>query len=377
MVLLTIGMMVVIGAIIGGVTNHLAIKMLFRPHQAKYILGKRVPFTPGLIPKRRDELAVQMGKLVVEHLVTAEGIKQKFQESSFIHEITMLASTEARKFLQTDKTVLEIAEELGMKNIDEKINEKVEDALETRLTRFIHILYNRPLHEILPPHIRETVEKKIPSISEYITLKGAEYFESEEGKTALKKMIDDFLATRGMLGSMIQMFLGQGSLIEKVHPEIVKFMQHQGTKDIITRMIRKEWDKLKGRQLEEFTSIVSKEQLVSLIKNKIVQELSVTTLTRKPLRDIVAPVETYIVEKGIPFMVEKAGMYLASHTDVLLKKLRVEDLVRDQVEGFSVDRLEDMVLSISKREFKMITYLGAVLGGVIGLFQGILAIAIG
>ena len=49
--------MAFIGALIGGITNHLAIKMLFRPHEAKYIGSWRVPFTPGLIPKRRDELA--------------------------------------------------------------------------------------------------------------------------------------------------------------------------------------------------------------------------------------------------------------------------------------------------------------------------------
>lgn len=44
-----------LGAIIGGFTNHLAIKMLFRPHRPIYIGKFQVPFTPGLIPKRRDE----------------------------------------------------------------------------------------------------------------------------------------------------------------------------------------------------------------------------------------------------------------------------------------------------------------------------------
>ena len=57
-----------------GYTNHLAIKMLFRPHRPIYIGKFQVPFTPGLIPKRRDELAVQLGKMVVEHLLTPEGI---------------------------------------------------------------------------------------------------------------------------------------------------------------------------------------------------------------------------------------------------------------------------------------------------------------
>lgn len=69
--------MIAVGALIGAVTNHFAIKMLFRPYKAVYIFGKRVPFTPGLIPKRRDELARQMGQMVTGHLLTTEGIKKK------------------------------------------------------------------------------------------------------------------------------------------------------------------------------------------------------------------------------------------------------------------------------------------------------------
>ncbi|WP_252314102.1 DUF445 family protein [Sinobaca sp. H24] len=37
-------------------------------------------------------------------------------------------------------------------------------------------------------------------------------------------------------------------------------------------------------------------------------------------------------------------------------------------------RLEAMVLAISGKEFKMITYLGALLGGFIGAFQGLFAL---
>lgn len=72
--------MIVIGAAIGAVTNHLAIQMLFRPYRPYYLFGKRVPFTPGLIPKRRDELAKQMGLMVTNHLLTPEGIKSGFYQ---------------------------------------------------------------------------------------------------------------------------------------------------------------------------------------------------------------------------------------------------------------------------------------------------------
>lgn len=69
--------MIIIGALIGAVTNHLAIRMLFRPLEAKYIGKYRIPFTPGLIPKRRDELAANLGRTVVKHLLTPEGISNR------------------------------------------------------------------------------------------------------------------------------------------------------------------------------------------------------------------------------------------------------------------------------------------------------------
>ena len=40
-----------LGALIGYITNWLAVKMLFRPREAKYLFGHRIPFTPGVIPK--------------------------------------------------------------------------------------------------------------------------------------------------------------------------------------------------------------------------------------------------------------------------------------------------------------------------------------
>ena len=43
-----------VGGVIGYVTNAIAIRMLFRPHTAKYIMGRRVPFTPASFPKRKD-----------------------------------------------------------------------------------------------------------------------------------------------------------------------------------------------------------------------------------------------------------------------------------------------------------------------------------
>ncbi len=75
----------IIGAFIGYLTNKVAIRMLFRPLKAWRILGVRIPMTPGVIPSKRHALALNMGEMVGEHLLTSEEIgkalmKDEFQE---------------------------------------------------------------------------------------------------------------------------------------------------------------------------------------------------------------------------------------------------------------------------------------------------------
>lgn len=71
---------VIVGAIIGYFTNWLAIKMLFRPHTEKRILGIKVPFTPGLIPKEKDRIARNVSESVGEHLLNRESIGRALKD---------------------------------------------------------------------------------------------------------------------------------------------------------------------------------------------------------------------------------------------------------------------------------------------------------
>ena len=43
-----------LGSLIGYITNSLAVKMLFRPYRSLYIGKFHIPFTPGMIPKGRE-----------------------------------------------------------------------------------------------------------------------------------------------------------------------------------------------------------------------------------------------------------------------------------------------------------------------------------
>ncbi|MEK5443939.1 MULTISPECIES: DUF445 domain-containing protein [unclassified Fredinandcohnia] len=372
-VFLMIVLMMVIGAIIGGVTNSLAIKMLFRPYKAIYIGGKRLPFTPGLIPKRRDELARQMGRTVVEHLLTPESLKKKLLDESFVANIEGWAKEEVSKLLDTEKNLVEIAGQVGIYNLDERAEEQLTNLIETKFKSLLHEMGQKEIGNVIPEELLSTIEKRFPAVAEYITEKGIEYFESEEGKLRLKRMIDEFLSTRGMLGNMVQMFLGNTSLIDKIQPEIIKFLSNPGTKELIQSLIEKEWNKVKSWEVNIIVEQVGSEKILSFLKEQSLNIFPVKKYLKTPANEVLLPYKERILETIVPKGIEMAGEFVANRIEKMMKSLKLEEIVKDQVGTFSVERLEEMVLGISKREFKMITYLGALLGGIIGILQGIIA----
>ena len=60
---------------------------------------------------------------------------------------------------------------------------------------------------------------------------------------------------------------------------------------------------------------------------------------------------------------------ISQYTDSLSKKIDIEKMVTEKVANFSSDKLEEILESVMKKEFKFIEIIGGVLGFVIGLIQ--------
>ena len=67
-----------IGGLIGYFTNFIAIKMLFWPRHEIRIRGHVLPFTPGIIPKRKNQLARVIGEAVAAKVFTEQDIQAIF-----------------------------------------------------------------------------------------------------------------------------------------------------------------------------------------------------------------------------------------------------------------------------------------------------------
>lgn len=91
-----------IGAFIGYLTNRIAIRMLFRPLYPWHIFGIRVPMTPGVIPGKRKDLAVNIGAMVGEHLLTGKDVGAAISNEHFQEHLHNLLDSRIENILGKD-----------------------------------------------------------------------------------------------------------------------------------------------------------------------------------------------------------------------------------------------------------------------------------
>ncbi|MFC6116580.1 DUF445 domain-containing protein [Sporosarcina thermotolerans] len=370
----TLLFMAFIGALIGGFTNHLAIKMLFRPHEAKYIGKWRLPFTPGLIPKRRDELAVQLGKTVTNYLLTPDMFRNKLLTPENEKKATaFLQNKIEEQVLHSDKTLNDWLQLAGVSNLAQNVENKMEAIIDTQLMNVRAKLTTGTIEEVVPKIWQEQVKEKIPTVTSYILNRAEQYIDSPEGKVMFQKMINDFLESKGTFGGVLGMFFGDSnSLVEKVQKEALKFINAPGTFNLLHSLIDKEFTKLQKRPTAELLSDFNWEGLFTSVKAYAKKELALESRLDKTIQDYWPQGSEWTSENLTPKLIDFGFNQAEKQLELSLKKLKLDEIVKEQVDTFPVSVLEDLVLGISRREFKMITVLGALLGGIIGIVQGLI-----
>jgi len=120
---------VALGGIIGAFTNYIAIKMMFRPYSEKRLWGFVVPFTPGIIPKRQNDLAKAIGRVVSDNLVDADGISRMLLSDETIGKLESKID-EMIHSLQTNENSLRVffsnyAGEERVENLIKRVNDNL------------------------------------------------------------------------------------------------------------------------------------------------------------------------------------------------------------------------------------------------------------
>ena len=147
-----------LGGIIGYITNDIAIRMLFRPHTAKYLFGIHIPFTPGLIPKEKGRLADAIGGTISENLMSKDVLEKYLLSEEMVGKVR----TSVEDFIDTQRRNQEtFLQFLGHYLTNEEIANITKSVNESITKQLSHKLADKEVGEKVAHIVIEHVAQKL------------------------------------------------------------------------------------------------------------------------------------------------------------------------------------------------------------------------
>lgn len=369
---------VVVAAAIGGLTNHLAIKMLFHPRKTLYIGSWKVPFTPGLIPKRKEEIGRSLGQVVGEYLVTTAGLKRVLTEPVFKQRITdklMLALTTWSQREGTMREWLyELCGEERVMEIKGSILHGLEEAAEQGVTWLWESkgMKERAIGSLVPGWTDAKREDLVSRATSYVILSLQEELQTANGDRIVRQLAAQMMdQAGGFLGALAGIFMDEQKVSAKIRQIAIERLGSPSIRAAIEEMIRKRLVAWEQMTLENVVDRLAEENgsawIVDRIKSSIRESGWMDSLLDTEIATLSKPIDW--VKQRIPSTISTMLKLLHDQLERIIQALDLPRMVEQQVSEFPVERLEHIVLSVSGKEFRAITWLGAFLGGMIGLFQ--------
>lgn len=275
-----------IGAVIGYITNDIAIRMLFRPRTAKYIFGVKIPFTPGLIPKEKSRIAASIGEAISKNLMNKEVIEKTLLSDEMIQKI----GNGFDDFINIQRHNGESVESfLGHYLNDDDIS-YLKKNVSSDLSRQIHTaLANSQLGSKISHIVVEHVMKKVRN--GMLGMFGADQFLSliaEPAENLLAHNIDDMISNHSeeMVGTLISdqienfmavpmknLFAGREEQIEKIKISILSLYKTLITEQLprilaaidISRIVESRINEMDVRESEKLILDVMNKELKAIV----------------------------------------------------------------------------------------------------------------
>ena len=298
-----------VGGVIGYVTNALAIKMLFRPHAPKYLFGKKLPFTPGIIPKEKGRIAKSIGGAISENLMSREVLEKNLLSDEMTERIRL--------------------------SITGFFNEQKQN--------------NGTLHEFLLHYLSEDdVDNAVGSIKTELTAQmSSRVSDSELGNQIAEvaaKHVTDKLRSDGLdlnIPGILARLIGSkiwNKLADLIEIPVRKFL----AKNINQLMIKN------GPEM---------------IGNLITKE--VDAFEQTPMRKLLEGKDPQIEQ----FTESAMSFYktiISEHLPHILSAVDIPKIVEGRINEMSMDETEKLIFELMDKELKAIIWLGALLGTIMG-----------
>lgn len=290
-----------IGALIGYLTNYIAVKMLFRPYKPWKIGKWTVPFTPGIVPKRKGALAKAVGDAVGHRLFTGDDLKD------------LLLSEKTK-----DKVITVAMEALDLNLAFDGSPEHMQTANSLALTYLSEEQWGKTKGKIT----RMLSERILAAVNDM-----------ELGEMIAEQGASAILEKKSSLG-MVSLLVNENTLnaIMPTFAEKVDAYIEENGKYMIDRAIIKQLDEYTNRPLHDVMDYTDKEQIESII--------------------------TVAYEKLISAIGKKFNEFLD-----------IASVVEGKIDAMSPRELEELTLSVMKKELSAVINLGALIGLILGIFN--------
>ena len=298
--------------------------MLFRPQKPIYVFGKKLPFTPGVIPKNKSRIAAAVGNAVGQNLFTNQDIVNAITESGLKNNLSEKIMDTA---FNTDSSIKDYIDKYYSKKSSEN-----DDLIQTELSKEVD--YDASDYDDVI--IEETDYDKIKNkVSDVITSKILGAFEKIDLNAMVSQIAGKTLSEK-VKGTMMEMFLNESTVSAMSAPignSIAEYIKNHG-EEIIYPLVDTEVDSFMEKPVSE--------NLEELGLDTNILESSVNKL--------------------FDTAVSKCGSMISEYIDI-------PGIVESKINKMDVSELEELVMQVMKNELQTVINLGALIGAVIGIIN--------
>ncbi|MBI3789440.1 MAG: DUF445 family protein [Gemmatimonadetes bacterium] len=368
---------VVLGAVSGGLTSDVSVRLLFRPRQP--VLGLQ-----GAIPKNKARLAKAVGKTLGEKLLTPADIARELDRPELraafdrvlVDAVTGLLDTElgAPRDILPPTLVAELERALGdvaERGADRFAGYAATEAFETRATALVararEEIASHPVHAMLGGERRAALvaqaKKWVDALFDsgdladgvrtWVTQRAGSLVGGSEGRLARavgERLADGLL--RALKGDSSRAFL-----VEKVEAAL---------EGVLSRT----W----GELLQPLDDGAIARVAVDLARGPRARGMAAQALTSglsgvldRPIGRIGRWLPEDAPDRIAAAIAPPLWSWILSQAETVATHVDVPGIVERRINAFEPERVEQIVRGVAQRELNLIVLLGYVLGGLIGV----------
>ncbi len=308
-----------LGGLIGYITNDIAIRMLFRPHKAKYLFGIHIPFTPGIIPKEKGRIAEAIGGVISENLMNNEVLEKYLLSDEMIGKVR----SAVEGFISTQQQNQEsVARFLG--------HYLSNDEIDTIAQNINQSITKQTYEKLADSSVGDKVAHiAIDHVAQKLTIDGAQELLSGIGGAlgGLKGMAAGLFG-----GNIVAKFLGMlREPAEHFLAKNINTMLRDNGEEIVSNMI--------GGEVDNFLN----KPVCKLLEGH-----------EEQLAQTVDSIES--IYRSI----------ITEHLPKILESIDISKIVRERINEMDVNETEKLIFQVMDKELKAIVWLGALLGLLMG-----------